>query len=236
MSSDTKYVGNELELFAHAKNWKQYWGKKATPFIGNHVLEVGAGIGTNTKHLLTQNEHVEKWVCVEPDKRLAYQIEPNLDVNYKSKVHVETGNITDLDKSQKYDSILYIDVIEHLKNDKAEIDYAKSLLSDNGHLIILVPAHNYLFSDFDKAIGHYRRYNKKMLKAAVGIDLEQQKLMYLDSVGMVASTVNKLFLRQSYPTLKQIKFWDNFIVSTSLVSDAILMNTLGKTLIGVWRK
>jgi 2-polyprenyl-3-methyl-5-hydroxy-6-metoxy-1,4-benzoquinol methylase len=236
MSHETTYIGNELELFAHAKNWKQYWGNKVMPYIGGHVLEVGAGIGTNTKYLLERNKQVEQWFCVEPDQQLAAQIEPSLSSKYKSKVYIEKSYLKDFKTTQKFDSILYIDVIEHLEDDKKEIEYAKSLLSDHGHLIILVPAHNYLYSDFDKAIGHYRRYNKKMLKAVVGQDLHQEKLMYLDSVGMAASTVNKLFLKQSYPTLKQIKFWDNYIVSTSMLSDKLLFNSLGKTLIGVWKK
>ena len=236
MHSDKNYIGNELELFSHAKNWKQYWNKKVNPFIGKRVLEVGAGIGINTALLLKQNNCVEEWLCIEPDENLANQIVHNINSNYKSKVQVENEFLKDYGSSEKFDTILYIDVIEHIKDDLSEINYAKTLLKENGYLIILVPAHNYLYSDFDKAIGHYRRYNKNMLKAVVGTELKQEKLMYLDSVGMLASTVNKLFLKQSYPTLKQIKFWDKFIVNSSVVTDAVLMYSLGKTLIGIWKK
>ena len=236
MHSDKNYIGNELELFSQAKNWKKYWNKKVNPFIGKRVLEVGAGIGANTELLLDQNNGVNEWICIEPDENLANQIIQNINPSYKSKVQVKYGFLKDYDCSEKFDTILYIDVIEHINDDLNEINYAKTLLKENGCLIILVPAHNYLYSDFDKAIGHYRRYNKKMLKAVVGSDLKQEKLMYLDSVGMLASTANKLFLKQSYPTLKQIKFWDKFIVNLSLVTDAVLMYSLGKTLIGIWKK
>lgn len=233
MSTEANYIGNELELFAHANNWKHYWGRKVSPYIGEIVLEVGAGIGTNTKFLLALNPHVKEWICVEPDQRLASQIKSAVSVEHKVKI--ENVYLKDLKADIKFDTILYIDVIEHLENDKNEIDYAKSLLNENGYLIVLVPAHNYLFSDFDKAIGHYRRYNKKMLKAAAGIDLIEEKLMYLDSVGMFASIMNKLFLKQSYPSIKQINFWDNYMINTSKIFDKVTFNKMGKSLLGVWR-
>ena len=100
----------------------------------------------------------------------------------------------------------------------------------------MVPAHNYLFSPFDKAIGHFRRYNKKTLKAAVPFSLKQIDLKYLDSLGLLASLANKWFLKQDYPELKQIKFWDNFIIPISKISDFILFYTIGKTVIGIWQK
>ena len=109
-------------------------------------------------------------------------------------------------------------------------------MAPGGNLIILVPAHNYLFSPFDKAIGHFRRYNKKMLKKAAPKNLVQKKLIYLDSFGLFASLANKLLLKQSYPTLKQIKFWDNYIVPISRVMDKILFYSVGKTVVGIWQK
>jgi hypothetical protein len=56
-------------------------------------------------------------------------------------------------------------VIEHIEDSTAELRRAVDLLAPGGHLLILVPAFNYLYSPFDKAIGHFRRYDKKILKA-----------------------------------------------------------------------
>lgn len=235
MLQETNYIGSELELFSNATNWKKYWIKKINPFIGNQVLEVGAGIGTNTQLLIENNDNIEEWICVEPDENLTKQIPTNLDKQVSKKVQIKTGFLNELQINRKFDTILYIDVIEHIKKDKDEIDYAKTLLKENGNLIILVPAHNYLFSEFDKAIGHYRRYNKKMLKAVVGIDLRQEKLMYLDSIGMFASIMNKLFLKQSYPSIKQINLWDNYMVNASKLFDQVTFNNIGKSLLGVWK-
>lgn len=101
---------------------------------------------------------------------------------------------------------------------------------------MLVPAHPFLFSAFDRAIGHYRRYTKRMLTEAVPRNLMVEKLIYIDSVGLTASLVNKFFLKQSYPTRKQIHFWDKFMVRISKVTDFIFQYHIGKTVIGVWRK
>lgn len=232
------YVGNELDLFANAKNWKNYWFSKIEPFLGNSILEVGAGIGANAIKILASNQGCGRLECIEPDEKLAEQILPNITKAGLSteRVQVSSKFLSEADASVQYDSILYIDVIEHIENDKAEVKLATRFLKPGGALIILVPAHNFLFSPFDKSIGHYRRYNKKMLKTIVPSSLKIESLRYLDSIGMAASVSNKLLLKQSYPTISQILLWDNYIVSLSKLTDKLLNYQIGKSLLMVCRK
>jgi 2-polyprenyl-3-methyl-5-hydroxy-6-metoxy-1,4-benzoquinol methylase len=238
MSSVTSktYSGNELELFAHAVNWKEYWSKKTGPFIGDRILEIGAGIGTNTKFFLRSNEHIKQWVCLEPDLLLARQIESNIDKTQQSKVSIFTKTLSEFRSEERFDTILYIDVLEHIQEDRAEIELAKEFLTTGGHLVILVPAHNFLYSEFDKSVGHFRRYDKKMMRSVLDGRLKEEQLMYLDAVGMISSMANKVVLKQPYPTLKQIKFWDKVIVKTSQWMDPIFRYRIGKSLLGVWSK
>ena len=77
MSEATHYIGNELELFGNAHNWKGYYRNHLAPFIQGNVLEVGAGIGETTTHLL--NKKVKNWLCLEPDASLAKKIEVALN-------------------------------------------------------------------------------------------------------------------------------------------------------------
>ena len=58
---------------------------------------------------------------------------------------------------KKYDTILYIDVLEHIEDDYAEIKHAMGLLTSGGRIIIVSPAHNWLYNPCDKAVGHFRR-------------------------------------------------------------------------------
>lgn len=55
-------------------------------------------------------------------------------------------------------------MLEHIEADAAEMNKAAALLNPGGHIIVLSPAFQFLYNPFDKAIGHYRRYNKRMLK------------------------------------------------------------------------
>ena len=146
------------------------------------------------------------------------------------------GTLEQQSPDELYDAIIYIDVIEHIENDAAELQRAFKHLKKNGHLIILVPAHQWLYSPFDEAIGHFRRYNKFMLKKAIPLGFTILKLAYLDSVGLMASVANKLFLKQSYPTQKQVLFWDSTLVPMSLITDVIIFNAIGKSLLGIWKK
>jgi ubiquinone/menaquinone biosynthesis C-methylase UbiE len=228
------YVGNELELFQHAAVWKNYYGRMIKHYLNGKVLEVGAGIGSTTQHLC--EGHQEKWLCLEPDPDLYSKLESKI-VNQQLPACCSSlkGTTRDLSLDEKYNAIIYIDVIEHIEKDAAELDQAKKLLLPGGYLIVLVPAHQSLYSAFDKAIGHYRRYDKPMLKATAPTGLQLEEIRYLDSCGLLASVVNKYFLKQDYPTIKQIKFWDTFMVRLSKFTDVVTGYALGKTVIAIWK-
>jgi hypothetical protein len=101
---------------------------------------------------------------------------------------------------------------------------------------VLAPAHSWLFTPFDAGVGHFRRYTKKTLRAAMPRNLERARLSYLDSVGLLASLANKALLRQSMPTERQIGFWDGVLVPMSRVMDKLTLHCIGKSVLGVWRK
>jgi len=232
--NDFSYIGTELETFNHATEWKKYYGKYLHPFLGEEVLEVGAGIGGTTKILC--NSRQKRWVCLEPDQSLVARIKNKIAAGHLPPVcearAISSAELTD---EEKFDSIVYIDVLEHIENDKDEMLTISKHLKKNGFLIVLSPAHQKLFTPFDKAIGHFRRYNKKTLAEAVPKNLKCVKLIYLDSIGLLASLGNKLILNSSSPSYKQIQFWDKRLVPISRFADVILRFHLGKSIIGVWQ-
>ncbi len=229
------YVGNELELFQHATVWKKYFGEKIKLFLKERVLEVGAGMGSTTLNLCDGSQ--KEWVCLEPDPALFQILQNRIEQQeLPACCTAMKGTLRDLPSTKKFDTVLYIDVIEHIENDVEELNRAANLLEAGGFLIVLVPAHQFVFSEFDRSIGHYRRYNKKMLETVAPASLKKKKLFYLDSLGLLASVVNKYFLKQDYPTLKQINFWDKTIVRISKVTDSLINFQTGKSLIGIWQK
>jgi SAM-dependent methyltransferase len=227
-----KYEGDELKLFQHAKNWKNYFATYLKPYIKGDVLEAGAGIGATTA--LLNDGSADQWILLEPDEEMGEEL--------RKKIHAKKlplnsiyrkGVIQDL--TEKFDTIIYIDVLEHIEKDAEELSTAKQLLKPGGYILVLSPAFQSLYNPFDKAIGHFRRYSKKQLKKITPPGLQLIKCAYFDSMGFFASALNKLFLRKKYPSQKQVLFWDRWIVPVSKVTDKILFHSFGKTIIAIWQ-
>jgi SAM-dependent methyltransferase len=228
------YLGAELELFSTATNWKSYFASMISPFVAGRVLEVGAGIGANISYL--SNAAVTEWTSLEPDPELGAQIREAVK---RGKLpacsRVVIGNLDSIEMSSCFDTILYIDVLEHIGEDAVELVRAAEHLTRGGHLIVLAPAHQFLFSAFDEAVGHYRRYNRKSLAALVPPGCTLRSCRMLDAVGFFASLANVALLRSAVPSKGQIKLWDSCMVPLSRVADRVMGHRFGKTVIAVWR-
>jgi SAM-dependent methyltransferase len=229
------YVGSELELFSTAANWKSYFAEAIRPFIGGQVLEVGAGIGANIPYLY--RDQVEEWTSLEPDPDLAGRIAEAVEQGIlPARCRVKVGTLRDVDPASLYDTILYLDVLEHIADDAAELAAAANHLAPGGHLVVLGPAHQFLFSAFDQAIGHYRRYNTRSLTALTPLGCTLQHCCMLDAAGFFASLANAALLRASAPSPRQIRLWDGVLVPISRVLDRVTAHRFGKTVVVVWRR
>ncbi len=225
------YIGSELDVFANAVNWKRYVCSQIQPYLAGSVLEVGAGIGSNTAVFLDSMQR--EWVCLEPDFSLAERI-PR--AGKFSRCELVVGTIEDLPSGRRFGSIIYFDVLEHIKHDRTEMSLAADHLLPGGHIIVLSPAHDWLYTPFDQAIGHYRRYNKRRLRNVAPEGLEVRELRYLDSAGLLASFGNRAFLRSASPTVDQIRFWDRVLIPISRFFDPIFGYQIGKSILAVWQK
>jgi len=228
-----KYIGTELELFSLAANWKKYWFDKIKIYLSGSILDVGAGIGSTLN--MFSDKDFDSYTALEPDSNNCIKISTNKHIdNFRSKLDIVNGSIVDIEK--KFNTIIYIDVLEHIKDDKNELLLASQCLLPGGKIIVLSPAYNFLYSSFDKHVGHYRRYNKKELKLLKPDDLNIDRIFYLDSFGILASLVNRYFLHSEIPSVNQINFWDSIIVPISKVLDIITFFHFGKTVLAIYSK
>lgn len=225
------YIGSELELFAHAQQWKAYYKSLITPYFGKRVLEVGAGLGATTAALCDGTQ--EEWICLEPDSNLLSQLQSR---SLPGCCRPQLGFVATLAPDSCFDSILYIDVLEHIADDRAELDRASQHLAPGGHLIVLSPAYQFLFSPFDESIGHHRRYTRSTLSALAPSGCRLAELRHLDSVGLFTSLANRLFLRQPLPTYSQILFWDRRLVPISRLIDRLMGFRFGRSVVAIWEK
>jgi SAM-dependent methyltransferase len=229
-----RYVGSELELFATAKNWKTYVASILGPFIGGRVLEVGAGIGGNIGYLY--NGGVSEWTSLEPDPDFVRRIDEARAAGVlPAGLRVISGTIERVADADPFDTILYIDVLEHIRDDAAELVRARQLLAVQGNLVVLAPAHQFLFSPFDDAIGHYRRYDRAQLAALTPAGSRLEACFLLDCAGFFASLANAMLLSAPLPSQRQIAVWDSILVPISRVLDRATAYKFGKTVVAIWR-
>ena len=229
------YVGNELELFAEAVHWKRYFRSAIADRLVGDVLEVGAGIGETARHLLDGRQR--SWLCLEPDERLGTRLRAWAEAGDVAPLPtVQIGTTADLDPRSRFDTILYIDVLEHIEDDRAELARAAELLAPRGALIVLSPAFQQLFSDFDRSVGHFRRYTRASLAEVMPPSVRQVRLRYLDSVGFLASLSNRALLRQALPTRRQIALWDRVMIPASRVLDPLLARSFGRSVLAVYER
>src|SRR6478609_2301046 len=130
MSAETEYsyVGSELELFIKATRWKNYWASRVRPFVRGNVLDVGAGLGATFDYL---GESAERWTCLEPDPALCEQLRARL-ANHPRTPRGKGGPLTTIEKAERFASIFYTDVLEHIGHARAEVERAVQPLARGG--------------------------------------------------------------------------------------------------------
>lgn len=223
------YPGAELDNFDKATFWRRYIYSKIKKFIKGDVLEVGAGIGSFTNNY----KHIAKNLTLSEIDNNNFSIIKKKFLNTKFKF---TKKFTK-DLNEKFDTIMYLNVLEHIKNDEDEIISAFNKLNKNGFLIILVPAHNKLYSKFDKAVGHFKRYEIDFFNKINVKDSKKYKLIYLDSMGYFLYFLNKLFFKEEvYPSKFKILIWDKFFTPITFFLDKILIHKFGKNILYVVQK
>jgi SAM-dependent methyltransferase len=230
-----EYVGTELETFALARNWKRYAASLLRPYIQGDVLEVGAGIGAVAQILV--GTWISGWTALEPDPRLASLLaKAVVDPSGRVTPRVVVGTMDAVPAEAQFDAVLYFDVLEHIKDDRGELLAASARVRPGGHIVVLAPAFPFAYSPFDKAVGHYRRYTKASLAAAMPSGFERRLLVYADSIGLLLSVVNRVLLRQNRPKRSQVVFWDRVIVPLSRIVDPVLSGFVGRSVIGAYRR
>lgn len=128
------------------------------PFVnGEKVLEIGCGNGMMLNALLAKNKQVTGLEASVNMIEIAKKLHPHLQI-----LHGKAENADQI-VSEKFDTILMVDVLEHIEDDVTMVKKINKLLKLNGEAVIFVPAYQWLYGQRDKNIGHFRRYSKNDL-------------------------------------------------------------------------
>lgn len=225
-----KYPVDATERFDNANFHIKYCLTLIKKYIQGDILEVGAGCGSFTRNYY--NQKINNITLTEKDERNIETLKSRFN-NYKN---IEVLNLP-VDKiEKKFDSILYFHVLEHIENDLLEIEKAKSKLNSGGYLVFIVPASKRIYGNLDKAVGHFRRYEKDFFKNDL-MNLKLLNLKHLDSIGYVLYYFNKIFFtKETFPSNLKIFLWDKIFTPVTIIIDFLLNYTFGKCIVAIYKK
>jgi SAM-dependent methyltransferase len=222
------YHGRELEM-GGAANYHAWILREFEPYIRGRVAEVGAGSGNVSTLLLDRG--VGHLLAVEPSINVFPQLAARLAQHDRATVSNQYFHQVVPRIAGTMNAVLYINVLEHIERDAAELRLAYEALSPGGHVCIFVPALQGLYSQFDAEVGHFRRYHLRPLRRLVeGAGFRVIKSHYFDIAGCVAWFV-------AYRLLKggivggQVSLYDRWVVPVMSRLEALLPPPVGKNLV-----
>ena len=182
----------------HRENEKEHWWYKGrreiiSTIIGKSIskkkklkiLDFGAGSGTNSVML---SDYGDVYVY-EKDKNIQDYLKKKFDKN--SNIFV----LNEMNENIFFDLIIASDVIEHIKDDNEVIKFLSKILKSEGKILITVPAYNFLYTERDKVLGHFRRYNRTMLREKTEKHFKTIQLSYYNFFLFFLSLTLFIFLK-----------------------------------------
>jgi len=226
----------ELAQLSDADRFLTWIADTLEPHLGRRVLEVGAGVGAIATKLAVAGHDV---LAIEP----AANVFPDLQRRTVGIGGLEARQVTsqellDDGTEEPFDSIVYVSVLEHIRDDVSELRTALQLLRPGGTLALFVPAMPSLYGSLDFKSGHFRRYDRTMLRQVIssaGFDVEH--LAYMDIVGVVPYFLMYRLLDVATLGTGSSRVYDQLIVPVSRFTERCVgAPAVGKNLVAVARR
>ena len=227
-----RYPGRDLEAMSFASNYARWVRDLFAPFLRGELCEVGAGSGNFTSLLAT--DAVTSITALEPSADMF----PLLAARVRDAAAVETvqGTLAALPAQRRFDTFVYNNVLEHIGDDAGELAAVRERLRPGGHVCIFVPALPCLMSDFDRSIGHVRRYRRRELAARLqGAGLGIVRLHYFDAPGILPWLVSMRWLKGGLDERK-VRLYDRYAVPAIRALESLIRPPIGRNLVAIARR
>ena len=197
-----------LDNLDGADNYAGWIFELIEPYLGHEVLEVGAGHGTFTAMLASTAKRV---VASDLSERCVSRLRERF--SGEQSVEILHGSVDSAAGHGPFDSVILINVLEHIQDDDGALREISRLLRPGGRVVLWVPAFSLLYSDFDRKIGHYRRYRRPELRTQLArAGYEVRDIRYVNAVGAVAWLVLARLLRRTPTRGTPVKVFDRYFV------------------------
>lgn len=228
-------VIHDLEIMSRANNYRAWIFSHFSRHTGQRIIEIGAGIGNFTR-LFADRELV---IAVDTHEACIEYLKKRFS-DHNNIVSLK-GDIADTELLKlceyKPDTVVCINVLEHVQDDMAALSNMFHLLGHGGRLALLVPAYQFLFGSIDRVVGHCRRYNKNELAkklASAGFTIED--LFYMNSVGVLGWFLNNRILEKEKESPSQVMVFDKLFVPWLRYAENIFRPPFGLSLVAVAKK
>ena len=229
------YAGNDLEVLADMPNYYSWIMEAFAPHVRGRVIEYGAGVGTISERLAPLAEQL---TLVEPSANLIDRLRARFAGSAKVIVTAESleAHVAQLAPGS-VDAIVMVNVLEHIADDRGALRQLTAALKPGGHLLLFVPALQFLMSRLDRNLGHFRRYHRPDLVTKVGdAGATVMDCRYIDLLGVGPwFLLNTLMGATAFnPTLVALN--DRYAVALTRRIESVIGAPFGKNLVLVARK
>jgi len=233
------YPGKDLEAMSFAVRYHRWMLDEFRPFIGSDIVEVGAGSGSFSEMLLETRP--DRLSLVEPSELFAELTSNVPSGNSPSRIEHHNAIFRSaapaITAQRQPDTITYVNVLEHIEDDAGELELVRESLDIAGHVLIFVPAMPTLMSEFDRSIGHFRRYRKGELEKKVRkAGFKIVKSRYFDLAGIAPWFVKYRVMRSLTMGEGAVSAYDNLVVPIMKRVESIIHPPLGKNILLVGHK
>jgi glycosyltransferase involved in cell wall biosynthesis len=205
--SDRIYVADEhgseiLARLNRAPRFTKWMADTIRPYLGERILEIGAGIGNLTTNLVPRTAYCASDINQQYLARLQKlkDTRPYLHVQYTDATVGETF------PEERFDTVVCLNVVEHLEDDLGALQNIRAGLEKNGRAIILVPNGPGLYGSLDRVLGHYRRYTREQLvKVCERVGFKVEKVLKFNRIGAPGWWWNGKVLKKRTFNFWQIK-------------------------------
>ncbi|MER3431701.1 MAG: hypothetical protein C4324_11800 [Blastocatellia bacterium] len=231
-----EYFGRDLEAMSFAGRYHRWVFELMQPWLGKRIVEVGAGQGSFAEILL--GAAPEALALIEPSQMYERLVANKNLRRFDGQIELLNQTFpsvaSELKRDFRPDSIVYVNVLEHIEDDLTELKCVADTLPDSGRIFLFVPAIPLLYSRFDRRLGHYRRYTRSELLGKMQLaGFEVEEIRWFDSVGILPWLINYRLLGLEKMNATAVAAYDRLLVpALKRIEDAIRA-PIGKNLFAV---